>query len=183
MTRYIVDLKELQDGKVSLDGTFGPGDLDFTSEGLTQSAPLVWNLAAERAGEEVRITGGLKATFALTCSRCLEPAQVDTGRSFELYFRQRDETLFDEDDEIELSDEDTQTAFFAGTELQIGDILREQVLLALPMKALCAIDCKGLCPACGTNLNLNTCACPGENFTPHMGQLRDIKRKLEQRSL
>ena len=73
--------------------------------------------------------------------------------------------MFDEDD-VELTEEDTRTAFFSGTQLAIGDILREQVLLALPMKALCRVDCKGLCPVCGTNRNLNTCNCSGEVSVP-----------------
>jgi uncharacterized protein len=87
--------------------------------------------------------------------------------------------MFDEDDEIELSDKDTRTAFFSGTQLAIGDILREQVLLALPMKALCRLDCKGLCPQCGTNLNLKSCGCAKEQFNPNLDALLEIKRRLE----
>ena len=90
--------------------------------------------------------------------------------------------MFDEDEEIELTEEDTRTAFFTGTQLALGEVLREQVLLALPMKALCQVDCKGLCPTCGTNLNLNNCNCPDERFSPHMDKLLEIKRKLEERS-
>ena len=90
--------------------------------------------------------------------------------------------LFDEDAEIELNEKDTQTAFFTGTQLPIGEILREQVLLALPMKALCRVDCKGLCPTCGINLNSGTCDCPAEKFSPHMDALLELKKRLEQRS-
>ena len=57
--------------------------------------------------------------------------------------------MFDEDDDIELTEEDMRTSFFTGTQLEIGDIIREQVLLALPMKVLCRVDCKGLCPVVG----------------------------------
>jgi uncharacterized protein len=90
--------------------------------------------------------------------------------------------IFDEDAEIELNEKDTQTAFFTGTKLPIGEILREQVLLALPMKALCRVDCKGLCPTCGINLNSGTCDCPAEKFSPHMDTLLELKKRLEQRS-
>ena len=94
-----------------------------------------------------------QAAMELSCSRCLEPAQARFRSRSISFFGEHDEEMFDED-EIELTEEDTRTAFFAGTQLAIGDILREQVLLALPMKALCRVDCKGLCPVCGTNLNL-----------------------------
>jgi uncharacterized protein len=118
----------------------------------------------------------------VNCSRCLEPAQVRVSKPFDLFFRERDESMFDEDEEVELDEEDTRTAFFTGTKLAIGDILREQILLALPMKALCTVDCKGLCPTCGTNLNSGSCACPKEEFSPHMDTLLEIKRRLEERS-
>jgi uncharacterized protein len=178
MSKYFVDLKDLSQ-KVSLEDSFEPGALDFTSENLRQLGPLVWNATAERAGEEIRIAGSLAVSMETSCSRCLEPAKVDVQRPFDLFFRESDEDMYDED-EVELSEEDMRTAFFSGTELAIGDILREQVLLALPMKALCRLDCKGLCPVCGTNRNLNTCTCTTEEFSPHMEKLLEIKRKLEE---
>jgi uncharacterized protein len=65
--------------------------------------------------------------------------------------------------------------------LNIGDILHEQVLLALPMKPLCKVDCKGLCPTCGTNLNVKSCDCPKEQFNPNLDALIELKRRLEER--
>ena len=47
------------------------------------------------------------------------------------------------------------------------------------MKALCRLDCKGLCPVCGMNRNQNTCNCSVEVFSPHMEKLLEIKRRLE----
>ena len=178
MSEYFVDLKDLSE-KVSLEGSFEPGEIDFGSESFRQIGLLRWNATAERAGEEIRIAGSLEATAEQSCSRCLEPATVEVRRPFDLFFRESDEDMFDED-EVELTEEDTRTAFFSGTQLAVGDILREQVLLGLPMKALCNVDCKGLCPVCGTNRNLNTCNCTDESFSPHMEKLLEIKRKLEE---
>ena len=182
MTEYFIELKDLAREKLSFQGTFEPGTIDFSADNIRQTAPLSWSATAERAGGEVRITGSLKTIVELSCSRCLEPAQQETTKSFDLFFRQRDELMFDEDDEIELTDKDTRTAFFTGTKLAIGDILREQVLLALPMKALCGLDCKGLCPSCGTNLNFGGCNCPKEQFSPHIEALLELKQRLEKRS-
>ena len=178
MAQYFVDLKDL-DQKLSLQGTFDPGALDLGGEAIRQVGPLVWSATAERAGEEIRIVGRLSTAVELNCSRCLEPARHEIEKPFDLFFRERDENLFDEDEDVELTEEDTRTAFFVGTQLAIGDVLREQVLLALPMKPLCKVDCKGLCPVCGTNRNQNTCSCSGDVFSPHMEKLLEIKRKLE----
>ncbi|HET9216994.1 MAG TPA: DUF177 domain-containing protein [Terriglobia bacterium] len=176
MSQYFVDLKDL-DQKVSLEGSFDPGVIDFGGD-IRQVGPLAWSATAERVGEEIRVAGSLSTTLEMGCSRCLEPASTEIQKAFDLFFRESDEDLYDED-EVELSEEDTRTAFFNGTQLAIGDVLREQVFLALPMKVLCRVDCKGLCPVCGTNRNQNTCGCSVEVFSPHMEKLLEIKRKLE----
>jgi len=182
MTQYFVDLKDLVHDKISLDGTFKPGDIDFSADSISQVDGLVWNATAERAGDEIRVTGTMKTTVEVACSRCLDPAQQEIEKSFDLFFRQRDDFMYDEDDEIELDEKDTRTAFFSGTQLALGDILHEQVLLALPMKVLCRLDCKGLCPSCGANLNLKGCNCATEQLNPNLDALKEIKKRLEQRS-
>jgi uncharacterized protein len=182
VSKYFVDLKDLGHEKISFAESFEPGVVDFGSESVQQVGPLDWSASAERGGEEIRIAGSLKTSVELPCSRCLEPARIAINKPFDLFFRQRDEDMFDEDEEVELDEADTRTAFFTGSQLAIADILREQILLALPMKALCTLDCKGLCPHCGTNLNSGNCNCPKESFNPHMDTLLEIKRRLEERS-
>ena len=179
MSKFFVDLKDLGHEKISFAAAFEPGVVEFGTENIQQVGPLDWSASAERAGDEIRIAGSLKTLLELPCSRCLEPARITINKPFDLFFRQRDEDMFDEDEEVELEEADTRTAFFTGTQLSIADILREQILLALPMKALCTVDCKGLCPHCGTNLNSGTCNCPKETFNPHMDTLLEIKRRLE----
>src|SRR5438067_2304022 len=181
MSEYFVDLKDLVHDKVHFEASFEPGIVDFGTENIRQIGQLDWSASAERAGEEIRINGSLTTTLELMCSRCLDPARTSIQKPFDLFFRERDEAMFDED-EVELDETETRTAFFTGTKLAMGDILREQILLALPMKALCRVDCKGLCPTCGTNLNSGNCNCPREEFSPHMDSLVAIKRRLEERS-
>ena len=181
MSEYFLDLKDLAQDKVSFAASFEPGLVDFGAD-LRQAGPLDWSATAERAGAEIRINGTLSTSIECPCSRCLEPARTDIKKQFDLFFRERDEEMFDEDEEVELDEEDTRTAFFTGTKLAIADILREQVLLALPMKVLCRVDCKGLCPVCGINLNTGACSCPKEDFSPHMDVLAEIKKRMENRS-
>jgi uncharacterized protein len=180
-TPYFVDLKDLAQDKISFGAKFEPGVIDFGAD-IRQIGYLDWSASAERSGEEIRINGTLDVNVEGTCSRCLEPSRFHVSKPFDLFFRERDEAMFDEDEEVELEESDTRTAFFTGTKLAISDILREQIFLALPMKVLCTVDCKGLCPTCGTNLNSGNCGCPVESFSPHMDNLIEIKRRLEKRS-
>src|SRR5262245_2721001 len=106
MSEYFVDLKDLEQDKVSLEGVFEPGAIEFAPE-VRQVNPLIWNASAERAGEEIRISGSLNTVVEQSCSRCLDPARCEISKPFDLYFRQRDQEMFDEDDDIELTDEDT----------------------------------------------------------------------------
>ena len=182
MAKHFIDLKDLGRDKISARGSLQPGEIDFGSENIRQIRPIDWDIMAERAGAEIRINGSLRTTMEIPCSRCLEAGQNEIVKPFDLFFRQRDEFMFDEDDEIELTEKDTRTAFFSGTELPINDVLREQVLLALPMKPLCKLDCKGLCSECGTNLNTKSCNCRKEQFNPNLDALLEIKRRLENRS-
>ena len=180
--QHFIDLKDLAHDKVSFGSSLEPGVLDFSADNLTQVEPIVWSATAERAGAEIRIVGSLQTSMETACSRCLEPARCEISKPFDLYFRQRDDLMFDEDDEIELTEKETRTAFFTGTQLAISDVLQEQVLLALPMKVLCKLDCKGLCPTCGANLNTKSCNCPQEQFNPNLESLLNLKRRLEDRS-
>ena len=62
-------------------------------------------------------------------------------------------------EEIEVAEEDINTAFYRDGEIDLGELIHEQFYLTLPMKPLCREDCKGLCPVCGANWNQTTCAC------------------------
>src|SRR6266478_823645 len=131
MSKYFVDLKDLGHEKISFAESFEPGIVDFGTENIQQVGLLDWSASAERAGDEIRIAGALQTSLELSCSRCLEPARIAINKPFDLFFRQGDEDMFDED-EVELNETDTRTAFFTGAQLAIADILREQILLALP---------------------------------------------------
>jgi len=58
-------------------------------------------------------------------------------------------------------------------------VLREQVLLAVPLKAICRQDCKGLCSQCGANLNAAQCSCAEPVEDPRWAALKEIRSKLD----
>lgn len=180
MTRYVIDLRDLGADRVQFEGSAEVGS--FGGEEIVLLDPVRWSGFAERAGAEIRVAGRVETRVALSCARCLDLLSFRISRDFDLFFRQRDTLVYDEDDEIELGEGETNTAFFTGTELSVLEILREQMLLAMPMKPLCQADCKGLCPSCGVNLNLQSCSCPREDSHRMFEALSDIKRKMEERS-
>ena len=84
------------------------------------------------------------------------------------------------EEEVELQDEDLSTAFYHDHVLDLGEMLREQFYLALPMRPLCRPDCKGLCPQCGVDRNVEACQCHAEWVDPRLSVLKAlVTRKPE----
>ncbi len=78
----------------------------------------------------------------------------------------------DDDDEAEVREADTGVSFYKNDTIDLGEIMRDEFYLALPMKPLCRADCKGLCPVCGVNRNRETCTCREEWIDPRMEPLK-----------
>jgi uncharacterized protein len=76
--------------------------------------------------------------------------------------------------EREIGDEDLTTAFHRDGMLDVMDLLREQFMLALPMKPLCSDDCRGLCPECGANLNRTECGHTPKWEDPRLAPLKGL---------
>jgi len=79
-------------------------------------------------------------------------------------------------EEERLKDDDTEIGFFEGEGLFLADVLKEQVLLSLPMKVICQSDCRGLCPSCGANLNHEECRCETHKSDPRLAPLARLKQ-------
>ena len=79
-----------------------------------------------------------------------------------------------DDDGAEVAEDDLGVSFYKDETLDLGELMREQFILALPMKPLCRADCAGLCPVCGMNRNRETCGCQSEWIDPRMEALRRL---------
>ena len=77
--------------------------------------------------------------------------------------------------EHEVKDDDLNVSFYKDDQIDLGEVMREQFYLALPMKPLCREDCRGLCPVCGVNRNRESCTCQAEWVDPRMDALRRFK--------
>lgn len=152
-------VRELEIKPIRFDQTYAAGEIDFLEEGLTQVGPLSVNGVAEllEAVGEIQVKGEFCVRLSAECDRCLDGTELAIERKFDLNY-QPAETL-ETGVEVGLKQGETEVGFFAGDGISLEEILREQVLLALPVQRLCREDCKGLCPSCGGSLNQGACAC------------------------
>lgn len=171
-----LSVRELELRKIRFDDTFEPGKIDFTGEDLNQVSPLhvvgVAELLEDSDGE-VRVRGRYTVEMAAQCDRCLGSARFPLDTAFDLFYRPAAEIAREE--EVEIDEGQAEIGFYEGGGLELEDILREQVLLALPMQRVCSDTCKGICPVCGKNRNEGDCGCNTATADDRWGALRNIK--------
>jgi uncharacterized protein len=129
------------------------------------------NLSATRDGDKVRLVGSLSAAVQIDCDRCLAPISMPVEQNFDLLYIPPLRAA----DEKELGDDDLSVAFYQHQVIDLDDLVREQIELALPMGRLCSNECKGLCPECGTNLNQQPCACRVDQVDIRWAALNRLK--------
>ncbi|OYV03116.1 hypothetical protein CGW93_02415 [candidate division bacterium WOR-3 4484_18] len=108
-----------------------------------------------KRGTRIRVKGKLKFKLQLECYRCGEPFTTDNEESFDLLFFVEHPSFYGRSKELTM--EDFRVLPYNGDEIDLWQVLRETIILAIPTKPLCKPDCKGLCPICGVNWNLTTC--------------------------
>jgi uncharacterized protein len=118
--------------------------------------PVECDLHLEMMGKDVFLTGKAETTIHPVCARCDETFPYDLRVDASLTLRPQEKGVPGADSYQESEDG---LVYFRNEELDLDEIVREQLLLALPMRHLCRPDCQGLCPQCGANLNLGPHAC------------------------
>lgn len=152
-----ITLQELELHRVTASETYKPGTLDFQGVKFRQAEPLTVNAEAELAGKEIQVHGHISGGLEAACDRCLEQIRMPVELDFDLPYRPMEEIAREE--EVEVGEDELEVGFFSGDGVNLADVVREQVLLSLPMKIVCRPDCRGLCPVCGVNRNVKECGC------------------------
>jgi uncharacterized protein len=179
------ELKNLGLHPIDFKEEFAPGTIDLGPE-VRQCTPLRSSgraqLVEEHEGrhktiDDIRLQGDLSTRLELACARCLDPLEQDVARKFDLLYRPLGTEAGKE--EISITAVEAEVSYYQGDGLLLEDALREQVLLALPLRAICREDCKGLCPHCGKNLNAEQCSCAEPHEDLRWSALKEIRDKLD----
>jgi uncharacterized protein len=173
----VINVSQIPSEGLDVEDALEPGEVHLEGEDSFILAPGGRMQGRLERGEEdsVHVRGSLSARLGLQCGRCLEPFDLPVDQELDLFYlrRQRADPA-EEEDEVELSDRDMVVAYYKGDILDLGEMVREQFFLALPLKRLCREDCRGLCLTCGANRNVKKCDCPPEAATTPFGSLRRL---------
>jgi uncharacterized protein len=127
----------------------------------------------KRSGKEVELRGELDAKIEALCSRCLKPVELPIHAEFAERFVPA--VSWRAEEQHELQEEDLNLAVFDGEAIELNDLVREEILLAMPGHVLCSEDCKGLCPTCGIDRNAGGCQCKNSGADSRWQKLKDLQ--------
>src|SRR5262249_4155699 len=117
----------------------------------------------------IEVAADVDAPWVGECRRCLKPLTGELRCQVRELFRPRTPS--------ESADEDEETYPLAGEQLDLRALVRDALLLELPLAPLCRPDCRGLCPTCGADLNEGDCACPKADTDPRWAALDALREQ------
>lgn len=156
----LYDIEESVSVKGALDGsTFKrPEDTD-----IAFLSPVEYELTVQKVEDSIWVRGPVETQLSLTCDRCLDRFAFSVKSRLDIELRPRQKASLAT--EVELKTDEMDVYYFEGEELDIDPYVFEEVMLNIPIKALCSESCKGICPSCGKNLNLEACRCEKADTT------------------
>ena len=171
MTMLSLDLTRLdREGSVELNACLPATSALWEGSGVEWDGSVEVKLTASLAGSgEIVVRGSLDGRLKQECRRCIEPVGGEMGHELTLVFVAADKEGAEEDDGVHVYGE--------GTEIDLSNAIREEVVFAVDPYVICKSDCKGLCSRCGTNRNKQTCNCTEDHTDSRWEALRVLKEK------
>jgi len=172
-----IKVSEIPEEGLGIEFTEEPGSLSGLGEGVKALSRALARFSLKKVGSTVFLTGDVDGKIELVCARCGKSYPLAVGASLKLDINEL--SALAKEDEKELSSGDLDVEFYQDDTIDLSSILREQLILQVPMKPLCSENCKGLCPQCGQDKNVAECSCSPDTGHPGLSALGELlKDKL-----
>jgi uncharacterized protein len=168
-----IELENLEGGKGDFAHVYQPDELNPVDERVRLTAPAAVTGKVRLSGNEVFVSGHVDSRAQVECDRCLQPVEAPVSADFTLDYITGSE--YESSEVAELTEAEMSVAVFDGEGLDVDEIVKEQILLAVPTRMLCREDCKGICPECGIDRNTGECSCVADNIDPRWAALKNFK--------
>ncbi len=175
MSFMIVHLKDIPAEGLDLNFSLAPSQLPQLREDAELSSPVAVHAAIKVIRRNILINGEIACGVLLDCSRCL--SRFEEKFNFPFCITYSPLPTRGVSPEKELSWDDLEVTFYEEEELDVGAVVREELILALPVHALCQESCKGLCVGCGADLNCEPCRCAALGVDPRLARLADFFKR------
>src|SRR2546423_8106743 len=152
---------------------FAPEELSLEVPDLRLTETVKVNGRVCRKSGAVEVSGSVTAKVETPCARCLKPVTLPITARFSERFVTA--VSWSSEEQHELNREDLDLAVFDGESIDLDQLVREEIVLAVPTQVLCREDCKGLCPTCGIDRNIAACECGTREVDSRWEKLRDLQ--------
>lgn len=171
----VIDLRNIPEEGLDLSYKEAIERLSLDEEGYPFSTDVAVNTHIKKEVDTVFISGSLEAELKIGCSRCLKKFTFRINPHFAVDYIPSPQHK--EEGELELTGSEMEVGFYKGDALELDELVKEQIILSIPMQPLCSPSCKGICPVCGQNLNIKECGCGKDSISPHFAVLKNFLKK------
>jgi uncharacterized protein len=171
-----IEVEKLTERGEDFEQVYSPEEFSLEDEDAQVAKGVRVSGHARRVRDEVLLRGSIDTAVELRCDRCLAPIAQPVKIDFKAELGTDDAAA---PEATALHDADMDFSTYEGEAINLDEIVREQILLALPARQLCSDDCKGLCATCGANLNERACDCERHDTDPRWSALAELKNSKQ----
>lgn len=168
-----IDLSEVKKSPFAFEFSIAAAEIDLESDAASLNDDIEIRGELTKRIAQIDLEGELAAVVETECTRCLQPKVEKIKIPYSVSYVAAEN--YTAEKEAELSEEDLQVSVFDGSQIDVNELVREQILLNLPEQSFCKEDCKGLCQQCGANRNLIDCNCNEKEIDPRWSALKNLK--------
>jgi uncharacterized protein len=167
-----IELANLEGGKGAFARTYAPDELVLEDERVKLIAPAEVSGKVRQKSSRSHVSGRVTARVQAECDRCLSLVELPIDSHFKLEYVTADD--YRAQQAVELTEEDLDLSVFEGEAIDIDQLVKEELLLAVPDHVLCSEGCKGICGVCGVNRNSIDCDCETREIDPRWAGLKKL---------
>lgn len=159
----VAEIKKRLVGKKNFFYELKPAELNITEADLPLTGIVTVKGMISNAGDVLLLEATVEALVHRTCGRCLKTfAGMSKAEVLEKFYPASAENI------------ENDAFIYEFDVVDMTDPIRESLLLAEPLQALCRIDCQGLCPVCGADKNEGDCGCDTTTVDPRLAALKQF---------
>ena len=168
-----IELENLEGGRGDFAHVYQPDELDPVDERIRLTEPATVKGKVRLSGNEVFVNGHIDTRAQVECDRCLQQIELPVSADFALEYITGSD--YESSNLAELTEDAMAVSVFDGETIDVDEIVKEQIVLAVPTRVLCREDCKGICPECGIDKNTGECQCVTDDIDPRWAALKNLK--------
>lgn len=175
----LIDFSQHSETEFVFANHYKPGAINLDDELVESVGAIEVNGTARRNEAFARVNGDLQSAVKMNCHRCLQSVDVNLKFDFTAEYvtlAGYEQTPTAPNTERGLTAADFDIAIYDGERIDLDELVREQILLNLPVQILCQENCAGLCETCGQNKNSSDCQCAAENIDPRWNALKNLRK-------